>query len=280
MIWKKEKLRATQPYFVLDTEGFTQEVYLKQGISHFYTFRLRENQPVLRVVPDGCIDYLFSFTSDGRMRAYVCGTVQKYEEISYAGLQEVFGVRFLPGVHPAGLSCSMNDVLEKKIPMPGYCEELSKESDFYQRIRVFLRYYTRITHEEPEPYGKAALVESIRDRIYATDGNARIADLAEETGYTERYIDRVFGEEMGFSPKTFCRIIRFQRTLEFLNYGAPDSMTDAATALGYFDQAQMIRDFKTSSGVTPYRYLKLITYGSYRERVHERQTNNESVKQG
>lgn len=55
MIWKNDRLRPTQPYLVFDTQNFCQEVYLKQGISHFYSCNIADGVP-LRTVPDGCID--------------------------------------------------------------------------------------------------------------------------------------------------------------------------------------------------------------------------------
>lgn len=81
---------------------------------------------------------------------------------------------------------------------------------------------------------------------------------------------RFFIEQMGFSPKVFCKIIQFQRSLEFLNYGNVDNMTEAAVNLGYYDQPQFIRDFKTYCGMTPKRYLMLtkrIRYNSLVENV-------------
>ena len=47
MIGKKDKLKPTQPYFVLETDNFYQEVYLRQGISHFFTFRLEESKEII-----------------------------------------------------------------------------------------------------------------------------------------------------------------------------------------------------------------------------------------
>ena len=91
--------------------------------------------------------------------------------------------------------------------------------------------------------------------------------MAERVGYTERYINKIFIEQMGFSPKVFCKIIQFQRSLEFLNYGTPERMTEAAVNLGYYDQPQFIRDFKTCCGMTPKRYLTLIKRIRYESRV-------------
>lgn len=40
--WKREKLRATQPFFVLSSDEFIQESYRQMGISHFYMIRKRK----------------------------------------------------------------------------------------------------------------------------------------------------------------------------------------------------------------------------------------------
>lgn len=44
MEYKTDKLRPTQPFLVLETQDFKQEIYLNQGISHFYTFRLKKQR--------------------------------------------------------------------------------------------------------------------------------------------------------------------------------------------------------------------------------------------
>ena len=116
---------------------------------------------------------------------------------------------------------------------------------------------------------KEELVWSVKRMVYESDGKVRIAEMSERTGYSERYINKVFIEEMGFSPKVFCKIIQFQRALEFLNYGAPDKMTDAAVYLGYYDQPQFIKDFKAYCGVTPTQYLKLLEQHTYTQNICE-----------
>ena len=46
MEYKTDKLRPTQPFLVLETQDFKQEIYLNQGISHFYTFRLEKTKEI------------------------------------------------------------------------------------------------------------------------------------------------------------------------------------------------------------------------------------------
>lgn len=276
MIWKKDRLRPTQPYFVFDTLDFYQEIYLKQGISHFYSYHIVENKP-LRTVPDGCID-LFLEYEKGHMQGYVCGTPLVYTCEECKGKEEVFGIRFMPGVQPELIGCTMKELLGKKIPIESvlrgdscWLTKLEEESDFYQRIRIFIEAYTKAEKQRKKPFGKQEMVQSIKQMVYESDGKIKVAEMQERTGYSVRYINKAFIEEMGFSPKTFCKIIQFQRALEFLNYGAPDKMTDAAVFLGYYDQPQFIHDFSRYAGITPKKYLNLVEEQHYKNRIIQKE---------
>lgn len=275
MLWKKDKLRPTQPYFVLDSKNFRQEVYLLQGISHFYTFEVEKTQ-MLNAVPDACIDLFFEYTQDG-LEAYACGTPLRFTSHEWRGRREVFGVRFMPGVQPEIIRAKMKDLADERVPLSDIVLDekliplMAEQKDFYQRIHVFLQQYTKSMHrwEKKKSAEKEELVWAVKRMVYESDGKIRIAKLREKTGYSEQYINKVFIDEMGFSPKVFCKIIQFQRTLEFLNYGAPDKMTDAAVYLGYYDQPQFIRDFKAYCGITPLKYLKLSEAHKYKTQIEE-----------
>ena len=275
MIWQKDKLKPTQPYFVFDTIDFYQEVYLQQGISHFYTYHVLKGTQ-LRLVPDGCID--LSFEYDGtHIQGYVCGTPLEYTSLERDEIEEVFGIRFMPGMQPAFIGCTMKELLGKKIPIESvllgdqtWLKRLEQEKDFYQKIRIFIEAYAKGQKNVKKPFGKQELVQTIKHMVYESDGKIKVSQMQEKTGYSNRYINKVFIDEMGFSPKTFCKIIQFQRALEFLNYGNPDKFTDAAVDLGYYDQAQFIHDFSRYSGITPKKYLKLVKELQYKNRIKQR----------
>lgn len=272
MIWKNDRLRPTQPYLVFDTQNFCQEVYLKQGISHFYSCNIADGVP-LRTVPDGCIDLFFEYEKN-HMQGYVCGTPLEYMCEYWKGREEVFGIRFMPGVQPELIACTMRELLRNKIPIEqvltgnrDWLAVLEEEHDFYQRIRIFIEAYTKAEKKRQKPYGKKELVHSVKQMVYESNGKIKVNEMQDKTGYSERYINKVFIEEMGFSPKTFCKIIQFQRALEFLNYGTPDKMTNAAVFGGYYDQSQFIHDFSRYAGITPKKYLKLVEERHYKNRI-------------
>ncbi len=274
--WKKDKLRATQPFFVLESRSFVQAACRKMGISHFYMLT-KDKGRALGTIPDACIDAVFSYGKDGEMDAFLSGTRLSYTHDLLPEAEDVFGVRFMPGTRPAGVSLRIRDLTEKRIPIeeavpPGSgvdLRPLASQKDFAGRIHVFLSAYTKLLQAQkpPAPYGKEALFQDVCSRIYASDGQVRISGLAAETEYSERYIRRIFMEEMGISPKTFCSILRFQRAIEFLNYGYEEKTADWAIDLGYYDQPQCVRDFRRFIGMTPGRYKELITKEHYTDRA-------------
>lgn len=270
-MWKQDALKPSQPFFVLGSKNFEQEIYLKQGISHFYTFQINETID-LTTVPDGCIDLLFEY-NDREMMAYACGTVLKCGHQHWDGNKTIFGVRFMPGYIPAGLNVVLKDLIEKRIVLydviksDSMIEKMSREKDFYQRIRVFIEEYTKLENRREKPFGKFELCIAVKDLVYSSNGLVKVKELSEQTGYTERYINKVFIELMGFSPKTFCKIIQFQKAIEVLNYGEQEQMTKTAMDLGYYDQAKFIRDFKEYAGITPSRYKKMIQKEAFTQKI-------------
>ncbi len=134
---------------------------------------------------------------------------------------------------------------------------MAEKTDFHERIKIFLEYYTKIEKAKTRLYGKNELLQTVKKFTYESNGKIKIHDLEERTGYTKRYINKIFIEEMGFSPKIFCKNIQFKKALEILNSGRPENMTKTSVELGYYDQSQFIRDFTKFCGITPLKYLKM-----------------------
>ena len=87
--------------------------------------------------------------------------------------------------------------------------------------------------------------------ILAAGGATSVRDLADRFALTERTLQRLFKNNIGISPKRFCKLARFQKALEKLNRAHPNRLGPLAYDLGYFDQAHFIHDVKQLSGKTP-----------------------------
>lgn len=274
MVYRKDKLKPTQPYFVLDGKNFEQHIYHKDGISHFYSYEIEQGEH-FRLVPDGCIDIFVEYDTDRKnVKAFARGTPLKYTEKIMESTSKIFGVRFMPGIHPAIISSEMSKLVDTRLKLKecmsgpdDWIAQIVNATCLEEQVEIFLENYLKAKRNEVKPFGKKEVVQSVKNLVYASDGHMKIADIAERTGYSERYVNKIFIDEMGFSPKTFCKIIQFQRALELLNYGKPESMTEAAIFLGYYDQPQFIRDFAKFAGITPKKYLDMIEKEQYINRV-------------
>jgi AraC-like DNA-binding protein len=77
-----------------------------------------------------------------------------------------------------------------------------------------------------------------------------IQNVAFRYGISSRYLQKLFVEFTGLSPKLYSKINRFQKSLA-LTSNNDQSLTSIAYQSGYFDQSHFIRDFKLFTGVSP-----------------------------
>ena len=90
-----------------------------------------------------------------------------------------------------------------------------------------------------------------------------IADVTGQIGLSSRRFIDVFNDQVGLTPKLFCRVQRFQKVLRSIGMSRDIDWTDVALACGYFDQAHFIHDFRAFSGLSP------TAYAAHRTAAHE-----------
>lgn len=88
-------------------------------------------------------------------------------------------------------------------------------------------------------------------RLRETDGRLPIGELARELHCSRRHLTARFREQVGLPPKTFARLLRFDRAARRLRADGAPSLAEIAFQCGYSDQAHFNRDFREFSGWTP-----------------------------
>jgi AraC-like DNA-binding protein len=97
--------------------------------------------------------------------------------------------------------------------------------------------------------------------LLAAGGQAPVAELAADTGWSDRHLRSQFRAEIGLTPKAAARVIRFDRArrrLERLAQARPGgdwTLAGLAADCGYYDQAHLDRDFRALAGCPPTRWL-------------------------
>jgi len=69
-----------------------------------------------------------------------------------------------------------------------------------------------------------------------------------------RQIERLFAQLIGFSPRKFAQVSRFERAEQEVLSNARVSLSDVALRSGYYDQAHFNRDFKRFVSMPPGSY--------------------------
>ncbi len=83
---------------------------------------------------------------------------------------------------------------------------------------------------------------------------ATVAHLTRSIGLSPRRLSQLFREQVGVSPKLYCRIQRFQRAVQSLYRGEDLPWAELALACGYYDQSHFSNDFRAFSGINPSTY--------------------------
>lgn len=67
-----------------------------------------------------------------------------------------------------------------------------------------------------------------------------ISAVTDRIGFSTRHFNQLFRDQVGLTPKLFCRIQRFQQVLALLSGKTKVDWMDIVFTCGYFDQAHLI----------------------------------------
>jgi len=105
--------------------------------------------------------------------------------------------------------------------------------------------------------GKNSFLEFAVRQIYNSNGTIHIESLTQHVHASRRYVEKVFKEKIGTSPKQYAQLIRVKKTSMYLldprfNF----NIRDISNRLEYYDQSHMLKDFKAVMGQSPSAFLQ------------------------
>ena len=107
--------------------------------------------------------------------------------------------------------------------------------------------------------GSNSVVDYVVATLRGTGGLTTIKALEQETGYSSRYLEFLFREHVGVSPKALARIFRFQRFYERWAQGQSYDVLRRELYDSYHDQSHFAKEFKRFTGYPPRQFTSQIS---------------------
>jgi AraC-like DNA-binding protein len=197
----------------------------------------------VRVLPDGCMDFLW----DGESIS-IAGADTHAQVFRAAPATVMTGLRFAPGYAPRVLGVPADEFTDQRVPLDAIWSTTAVE-----RITAALtasptpgeELETIALGTRPENDEHAALI----DRVVALArvGSTSIA-IADEVGLSTRQLQRRSTAAFGYGAKRLVRVLRMQQALDYVRRGT--RLADSAARVGYADQSHLAREVKEMAGVT------------------------------
>ncbi|MCW9712534.1 helix-turn-helix domain-containing protein [Aliifodinibius salicampi] len=202
----------------------------------------------------------YFFELKNSQRSFVMGLASRYTEFPLGRSFNYVGIRFLPSAFSRLFRMTALELTNR-------CEALDSV-DSGAAAFISLSFHPALTFQEQKSILDGYFLNHIRHApvkrdprvcralhtILANGGDLQLArDL--DPGLSPRQLRRLFNQDVGGSPKTFSRIIRFQhvlRTAKTYHNVRRSHFFDA----GYYDQSHFIKEFEALYGQLPSKALK------------------------
>lgn len=233
------------------------------------------DHPLERVLPDGSMELIINLRDENRhvfdpgtrrprqsyRRSWLSGPHSEFIVIDTARNASMIGAHFRPGGANAFFAFPLNELRNSVIDLDGVWnagahslrEQLLEAPIASGKLQILedallARWRVTSNHHRAVAY---ALGSFMREPEGATIGKTLNA-----IGLSPRRFIEVFTQQVGMTPKMFCRVRRFQRAIERIQRSPEVNWADVAMECGYYDQAHFINNFKEFCGVTPVDYLE------------------------
>jgi AraC-like DNA-binding protein len=240
-------------------------------VQHYWS--LDRNIPVdqtyiHRTLANFCPELIFHYggafqelaTNDKNEQTFITGVhgqtdrIRRFTATKSCG---IFGVILQPYAIPILFGVSSTAIKNELVDLESLLKQDGKDltdqmmlakdnTERLQLINRFLAYRLKQAERQEIVYAT--------HQIYNLKGMVNVNDLADRASLSQRQFERKFKEHIGFSAKSFARLVRFKSLIK--SYKKSDStLTKVAYDFGYYDQAHFIQDFKQFTGYSPNAYF-------------------------
>lgn len=224
------------------------------------------------VFPSGCTEIIFNLGT-GNWHAFngehfvitppieLWGQLVRPLSIRSTGRNTMLGIRLLPQGAATILKDnvslfnnqvnSFSDINGKSVN--NLYAQLQETRSWNKRIALVEAFLLQQLSLATKRLPKLAVINNLMYELRHQDIPLTMETMASRYGITARYMQQLFLQYTGLTPKLYSQINRFQKSLQLVTAG-DFSLTSIAYECGYADQSHFIKEFKTFTGYTPSGY--------------------------
>jgi AraC-like DNA-binding protein len=128
------------------------------------------------------------------------------------------------------------------------CEQLAQMNELKKMIDTIECFLIQLFHKRCKPVEP---MDKTSQYIIKQEKDVPLDWLANQSCLSIRQFIRRFEEQIGISPKTFQKLVRFDRAYRLKNNNPNKDWLYIALACGYYDYQHLAKDFKEFTHLTP-----------------------------
>ncbi|OQP65415.1 hypothetical protein A3860_17270 [Niastella vici] len=246
---------------------------LQPYVKHYYVYESTCDAAFEDVVfPCGSMEIIFNLGSGSWLTqpgqefvttpaVELWGQVLRPLAVRSIGRNTMLGIRFYPHAAASILNDRINqfnhqvanfgDVMGKEVH--SLHSQLTDARSWTKRLALVETFLLQQLSLATKRLNKIAVVSDLMLKLQQQESFDTMETLATRYGISARYMQQLFVQYTGLTPKLYSQINRFQNSLQLIREGN-SSLTSIAYECGYADQSHFIREFKTFTGLTPSGY--------------------------
>jgi AraC-like DNA-binding protein len=183
-----------------------------------------------------------------RDRIYYCRALRRVE---------LFGVRFRHGCFGAFSATPQSLLLNRLLPVQDLLGPMAQ--DWHARLRDAASDPARVRLMDELLCGALEAGRPVSPAVLAAlalireSAGITVETVGERIGWGYKKLERAFLAEVGYTPKAYSRLVRFNKAIRKVDMPA-GSLTDIGYSCGYYDQAHFIKDFHRFAGLSPRQF--------------------------
>jgi AraC-like DNA-binding protein len=212
-----------------------------------------ERDATIRVVPDGSTAISIQLQEGHAAEWFLRGPLVRPEERRFTSAAQLVGIRLRPGVVFLLSRIPVYTMVGRRIGLSGVApfHDLVAESPRPLTPGRCIGILQRFLIQRLADASLHSIVADALSEIERTHGSIRATDVASRCRVSSRHLHRLMRTWVGYGPKSYANIIRFQTTLHSMEHVPSPSAAALANNNGYVDQAHLTLDVARFAGATP-----------------------------